>query len=90
MIKVSIVYDNPKQISLFKDISFKFKPLVEYFDTNTRNGKKEGYKLKYYWGAKKNPFCMVYKENTPIKTFYSEKDDEDNAIVQLINYLKNE
>lgn len=90
MIKISIVYDDSEQLKEFKDSEFKNSYLVDYIDTTTRHGKKEGYKLKNYWGAKTNPFCIIYKGDTPKKVFYSENNWEDSAIVQLINFLKNE
>lgn len=88
MIKISIVYDSPEQLKLFKDKILSFNPLVEYFDMNTRNGRKEGFRLKGEWGAITNPFCIIYDGDKATKAFYSENDWEDNAIVQLINYLK--
>lgn len=90
MKKIYIVYENKEQISLFKDTILNFEPLVEYINVNTKNGKKEGYKLKEYWGARKNPFCIIFEGDNPVKAFYSEDECKDNAIIQLIGYLKNE
>ena len=90
MISVYIVYNDPQQALEFKNTIFKQPFLVEYIDTTTRHGKKEGWKLKEYWGAKVDPFCIIFDGDTPKKAFYSENDWEDNAIVQLINYLQNE
>lgn len=87
MKKIYIVYNDKEQISLFKNTILNFEPLVEYINVNTKNGKKEGYKLKEYWGAKKNPFCIVFEGDTPTKAFYSEDECKDNAIIQLIKYL---
>lgn len=89
MIKIFIVYDNIEQLDLFKHSTFKnLTPLVEYINMNTKDGRKNGFKLKGEWGAKTNPFCIIFDGDKAIKAFYSENDWEDNAIVQLINYLK--
>lgn len=90
MIKIFIVYDSPEQLQVFKNKSLPFNPLVEYYNMNTRNGRKEGFKLKREWGARANPFCIIYDEDKAVKAFYSENDWEDNAIIQLLNYLQNE
>lgn len=52
---------------------------------NYTNNKKEIYKILSHWGAKKLPFVLVDKN----KVFYSDVKGE-NAIIQLIKYLKNE
>lgn len=89
MIKIFIVYDNTEQLTLFKQSTFsKINPLVEYINMNTKEGRKNGFKLKGEWGARANPFCIIFERDKAIKAFYSENDWEDNAIIQLINYLK--
>lgn len=67
-----------------------FSPTIEFLDMNTLSGKKEGAKVKYEWAAKLNPFVLVEKDGKAIKCFYSENDWEDNAIIQLLNWSKNE
>lgn len=54
---------------------------------NTLSGRKAGFKIKGAYGARKNPFCLVEDEK-PIKVFYSENDYEDDAITQLIIWMK--
>ena len=90
MYKIYIVYDKQSDIDMFKNTSFKETFLVEYYNMNTRKSQKEGYKLKGGWGARANPFCIIYKDDKPYKAFYSENDWEENAIVQLINFLQDE
>ena len=89
MYKIYIVYDKKSDIDLFKNTSFKDTFLVEYYDMTTRKGQKDGYKLKGEWGARNNPFCIIYNEDKPYKAFYSENNWEENAIIQLIDFLQN-
>ena len=81
---VKVVYDNNKDRELLNLVDSKFPFFIEYIDYNTTNGRKDAYKIKSHWGAKKNPFVIVEDEEKIIKVFYSE---EKNAIQQLINYL---
>lgn len=90
MYKIYIVYKDKSQIDLFKNTLFKEPYLVEYYNTNTRHGQKAGYKLKGEWGAKTDPFCIIYKDDKPYKVFYSEVAWEENAINQLIKFLQND
>ena len=86
MIHIIIVYDNDKQKKLVLNSKFKIEPTIEFYNTNTKEGRK-GYKIKGEWGARKNPFVLLEDNGKPIKAFYSENDWEDNAIIQMINYL---
>lgn len=56
-----------------------------FYDELTKTGKKDAYKLKSEWGAKKSPFALVCDKDTPIKAFYAESDN--NVINSLINYI---
>ena len=59
--------------------------LIDYVDTRTLKGRKEGYRIKGPWSAKFNPFIELYDEDDKIiKVFYSEVG---NACNQLITYL---
>ena len=88
MIHITIVYDDNKQKELVLKAKFNIEPTIEFYNINTKDGKK-GYKIKGEWGARKNPFVLLEDNGKPIKAFYSENDWEDNAIIQLINWLKN-
>lgn len=90
MYKIYIVYDKDDQIELFKSKTFKESFLVEYYNMNSMKERKLGFKLKDSWGAISNPFCIIFDGDKPIKAFYSENKWEENAIVQLINYLEND
>lgn len=85
--KVKIVYDNLKDKELIELVRFSTPYFVEYIDINTKNGKKEGYKIKSEFGARKNPFIVVYDdEDKFIKCFWSENR---NACQQFVNYYNN-
>ena len=79
-----VVYDNIKDKELLDSINLEVPFFVEYINMNTKNGKRQGTKIKYHWGAKLNPFIELYENNEIIQVFYSEKS---NACNQLISYL---
>lgn len=79
-----VIYDNTKDRELLNLINSKFPIFINYINYNTATGRKESYKVKSSWGARKNPFVLVKDDEKIIKVFYSEKS---NAIQQLINYL---
>lgn len=58
---------------------------VHYYDTLSKEGKSKGYKLKSEFGARQDPFAVVYNKESPIKAYYSE--DSNNVINDLINDL---
>ena len=58
---------------------------VHYYDMLSKEGKSKGYKLKSEFGARQDPFAIVYNKESPIKAYYSE--DSDNIINDLINDL---
>lgn len=83
--KVKIVYDNLKDKELVEFVQFPAPYFIEYIDTNTRTGLKESYKIKGQFGARKNPFVVLYDdEDKFIKCFWSENG---NAVQEFINYL---
>ena len=79
-----VVYDNIRDKELLDNINLEVPFFVEYVNMNTTSGKRQGTKIKYYWGAKLNPFIELYENNEIIQVFYSEKG---NACNQLISYL---
>ncbi len=85
--KVKVVFDNIKDKELIELVEFSTPFFMEYIDMRTRSGIKEGYKIKSEFGARKNPFVVVYDdEDKFVKCFWSESG---NAIQQLINDFKN-
>ena len=84
-----VVYDNKKDRELLDLIYLEFPLFMHYVDFNTKDGRKEAYRIKSHWAAIKNPFVvLVDNEGNTLKVFYSD-DKGDSAIYQLINYLKN-
>ena len=79
-----VVYDNKKDKELLNLIDSKVPIFINYIDYNTTNGRKEAFKVKSQWSAKKNPFVVVQEGEQIIKVFYSESG---NAINQLISFL---
>lgn len=76
--KAQIVNASKEEKELLNLVSFKKPVFVEFI-----NNKSEAYRIKSYYGARKDPFVILDLDDE-LKPFYSE---EDNAINQLINYL---
>ena len=84
--KVKIVYDNLRDKELVKLVEFSTPFFIEYIDEKTKNGKKESYKIKSEFGARKNPFVVIYNdEDKFIKCYWSENS---NACQSFINDYK--
>lgn len=62
---IKMTYDDDSQIEGLENI--------EFIDSRTLKGKKAAWKLKSHWAALKDPFIAIYKNNIPIKLFYSEE-----------------
>lgn len=76
MYDVYLVTKNPEDKErLIKEESSKSMYLTVY-NMNTASGKKDGLKLKSYYGAKKDPFIVVLKQETEPKCFYTEASDD--------------
>lgn len=85
MIEVSIVYNDEKQIEKVRELDLD-SLTFHFVNINTRKGKKAGWNLKNHWGARLDPFAIVFKGDKPVKAFYSESED---VIPNLINYINN-
>ena len=84
--KVKIVYNNLKDRELVELVKFKTPFFVEYIDVNTKNGKKEGYKIKSEFSARKNPFIVVYDdEDKFIKCYWSEINNACQSFIDDYN-----
>lgn len=83
MVKVFIVFNDEKQIEKVRELDNGSLTFC-YIDICTKKGKKEGWNLKNHWGAKLDPFVIVYKEDKPVKAFYTETGD---FIEELTEYL---
>lgn len=84
-----IVYDNKKDKELLNLINSKVPIFINYIDFNTTNGRKEAYKIKSHWAAKKNPFIVVQEGEEIIKVFYSENSNAVNQLISFLNDSKN-
>ena len=87
MIEISIVYNNEKQIEKVRELD-NDSLTFNFIDITTKKGKKDGWALKNFFGAIKDPFIMCYNNGVPIKGFWSEASD--NVIDNLISYLNGE
>lgn len=85
MFDIYIVYDDPSHKELVDMIDFKKQTFIHWFDMNTLEGRKKGFKLKGQYGAKKNPFVVVEENDQLQKVFWSE--GKDDAINQLIKWV---
>lgn len=72
-----MTYDDESQIEGLDNI--------EFIDTRTLKGKKEAKRLKSHWAALKDPFIVIYKDDKPIKLFYSE--EKGDIIAKFKKYM---
>lgn len=84
MFDIYVVYDDPSHRDLVNMLHFTKQVFMHWYDMNTAEGKKKGYKLKALYGARKNPFVVVEKNDQLEKVFWSE--GKDDAINQLIKW----
>ena len=84
-----VVYENQKDRELLNMVNSKFPIFIHYIDFNTVEGRKEAYKIKSHWGAKKNPFVVLTEGDNVVDVFYSEKDNAINQLINCINECKN-
>jgi len=84
--KVKVVYNNINDKELIKLVQLSTPFFVEFIDSATKNGKKEAYKIKSPFSARKEPFIVIYDEQDRFVTcLYSE---ERNAVQQFIDLYK--
>lgn len=85
MINVYVTYNKESQVS-----GLNKEGIVFYFlDSLSKNSKKKAFQLKSYWGAKLDPFAIVFEDDKPIKAFYSETgEDVINNLKNFLNYEK--
>ena len=85
MIDVYIVHNDPSVERKVLDTLCKTNFFLHFIDEGSLKGKKEAFKLKGTWGARKTPFVAVFSNGNIIKAFYSEADDD--VIKSLFIYL---
>lgn len=85
MTDIYLVYSDLNDRVRFEEAEITSSPFIHYIDIETKEGKSKGYKLKSEFGARLNPFAVVYEGDSPIKAYYTE--DSDDIIKDLINDL---
>ena len=83
---VYIISNDPNMSSKING-SFPGNPFFHFYDIGSMKERSAAYKLKGQFGARLDPFAVVYEKDKPIKAFYSEADND--IIKSLIDYLKN-
>ena len=85
--KVKIVYNDVRDKELIELVRFSTPFFVEYLDERTKNGKKEGYRIKSEFGARKSPFVLVLDdEDNYLACFWTESGS--NAVQNFISNYK--
>lgn len=79
-----VIYSDYKQVEKVKD-EVKTSLTFNFIDITSKKGKKDGWTIKSYWGAKLDPFILIVKDGTPVKAFYSE--DKKDPVDEAIKYL---
>lgn len=82
---VYIVYNDDNVLERLGGSVIKEPPFFHFIDDRTYRGKKDSFKLKGSWGARKTPFAVCMKGDKVVKVFYSEA--ETDVINSLIKYL---
>ena len=88
MTDVYLVYSDLNDRVRFEEAKISSSPFIHYIDADTREGKSQAYKLKSEFGARLNPFAVLYDGDSPIKAYYSE--DSKDVVGDLINDLNKE
>lgn len=85
--KVIVVYSNPKDKELIELVEFLTPFFIEFIDIKTKNGKKEGHRIKSEFGARKDPFIVVYDNEDKFKQcFWSENGSAVHAFINTYKY----
>lgn len=83
--EVVVIYSDYKQVEKVKD-EVKTSLTFNFIDITSKKGKKDGWAIKSYWGAKLDPFVVILDNEKPVRAFYTEAED---VIDSLIKYLNN-
>ena len=85
--KIKVVYENPKDKELLELVDFATPFFIEYIDIKTKEGKKEGWKIKNEFGARKDPFIEILDDEDNFKGCLWSEDQ--NACQSFIKMFKN-
>lgn len=86
---LKIVYNSDLHESFYKELcQFLDANSIKYesYDSKFLKDRKKGYKVKGAFSARLDPFVGVYKNDSPIKGFYSEV--KECTVNNIIEYLK--
>ena len=86
MITDVYVVSNDPDISNKINGSFPGNPFFHFYDIGSMKDRSAAYKLKGQFGARLDPFAVVFSKDKAVKAFYTEADD--HVIESLIKYLK--
>lgn len=81
---IFITYNDPEQVKEFINNDKLEDIKVHLLDTSSNKSRKQAFKLKSYWGAKLDPFAVVFDKDRPIKAFYTESE---SVITNLLSYI---
>ena len=84
MTDIIVVYSDKNQLDRIGDTS-KYTPIFHFVDSLAKNGKKEAWRIKSYYGAKLDPFAVILDDEKPIKAFYTEAEDVINSLIKYLN-----
>lgn len=85
MLDVYITYDDEEVVNRIMKSEINQNCFFHFLDEGSYKTKKEAFKLKSHWAARKTPFVAIYDGTTMIRGFYSESDKD--VVNSLINYL---
>lgn len=84
---IYVVYTDSSIKEIYGDISLEISPFFHFIDLKSKDGRKEGLRIKSYWAARLDPFIIMYDKTKPVRAFYQE---DGNAVEKSIKYLNNE
>ena len=81
----NIIYSIDKDKKLLELVPSNFPIFINFINITSGKDRKQAFRIKSKWGAKKNPFIEVLDEDGKVnRCFYSENN---SAITQLIEWL---
>lgn len=80
------VVSNDPNLSNKINGSFPGNPFFHFYDIGSMKDRSTAYKLKGQFGARLDPFAVVFNKDKAVKAFYTEADD--HVIESLLKYLK--
>lgn len=85
MITDIYIVGNPPDYTLFDDIELKSKPFIHFCDAGSMKERKKAFGLKGSFGAREDPFAIIFDKDKPIKAFYSEAEDVYQSLIKYLH-----